>query len=282
MKNPLAVIRPFLFAILALSASAPSVRAAAETIIYKKVDDRELKLLVEKPADWKATDHRPAIVFFFGGGWVGGTPDQFRRHSEHLATRGMVGVRVEYRPIAKGDKGPPTICCADAKSAMRFVRAHAAELGVDPMRIAAAGGSAGGHLAAFSTMIDGLDDPQDDLNVSSKGQAMVLFNPVFNNGPGEWGNERVGDRFKEFSPAHHVGKDTPPTIIFVGEQDNLLPVHVVRDFEAEMKKAGGRCDVHVYPGVGHGFFNRNPHFTETLAETDKFLVSLGWLAKESQ
>ena len=124
--------------------------SAAETLVYKKAGDRELRLHIEKPADWKATDQRPAIVFFFGGGWVGGSPEQFRPQSEYLATRGMVGIRVEYRTIAKGDKGPPLVCCADAKSAMRYVRSHAAELGVDPARIAAAGGSAGGHLAAFT------------------------------------------------------------------------------------------------------------------------------------
>ena len=249
----------------------------AETVIFKKVEGRELKLLIEKPADWKATDHRPAIVFYFGGGWVGGTPEQFRKQSEYLATRGMVGIRVEYRTIPKGDKGPPTICCADAKSAMRYVRAHAVELGVDPARIAAAGGSAGGHLAAFTGLVDGLDDPQDDLKVSCKPNALVLFNPVFNNGPGQWGHERVGDRFMEFSPAHRITKDAPPAIVFLGDQDKLIPVTVLRDFEAGMKSAGVRCDAHVYPNAGHGFFNRDPHFTETLIETDRFLASLGWL-----
>ena len=249
----------------------------AETVIFKKVEGRELKLLIEKPADWKATDHRPAIVFHFGGGWVGGSPEQFRQQSEYLATRGMVGIRVEYRTIPKGDKSPPVICCADAKSAMRYVRAHATELGVDPAHIAAAGGSAGGHLAAFTGLVDGHDDPQDDLKVSCKPNALVLFNPVFNNGPGQWGHERVGDRFMEFSPAHHITKDAPPAIVFLGDQDKLIPVSVLRDFESGMKKAGVRCDTHVYPNAGHGFFNRDPHFTETLMETDRFLASLGWL-----
>jgi acetyl esterase/lipase/lysophospholipase L1-like esterase len=246
-------------------------------MVYKKVEGRELKLFVEKPVAWKATDQRPAIVFYFGGGWVGGTPEQFRKQSEYLASRGMVGIRVEYRTIPKGDKGPPTICCADAKSAMRHVRAHAKELGVDPRRIAAAGGSAGGHLAAFTALVDGLDDPQDDLKVSCRPDALVLFNPVFNNGPGEWGHERVGKRFMDFSPAHHITKTAPPAIVFLGDQDKLIPVRVLREFETGMKKAGVRCDAQVYPMAGHGFFNRDPHFTQTLIETDKFLASLGWI-----
>lgn len=251
-----------------------------ETVVYKKAGDRELRLFIEKPADWKASDQRPGIVFYFGGGWVGGTPNQFIKQSGYLATRGMVGIRVEYRTIPKGDAGPPLICCADAKAAMRYVRAHAAELGIDPHRIAAAGGSAGGHLAAFTGLVKGLDDPQDNLAIACKPDALVLFNPVFNNGPGQWGHERVGDRYKEFSPAHNITKDAPPTTVFLGDSDKLIPVSVLQEFEAEMKKAGVRCDTHVYKDAGHGFFNKDPHFTQTLIEADKFLTSLGWLKGE--
>jgi len=269
---------------LALSlvlALAQSVRCAEDGIVYKTVGDRPLKLIIEKPTDWKAGDKRPAIVFYFGGGWVGGTPNQFKKQSEYLATRGMVGVRVQYRTIKAGDKGPPTDCCNDAKSAMRYVRAHAAELGIDPDRIAAGGGSAGGHLAAFTALVEGLDDPKDDTKISCKPNALVLFNPVFNNGPGQWGHERVGTRFKEFSPAHNITKNAPPLAVFFGDSDKLVPVKVAREFEEEMKKAGVRCDMHIYPGAGHSFFNSDTPahkwFSETLIDSDKFLESIGWL-----
>ena len=261
----------------ALLLAAVTALHGAETLVYKKAGERELKLVVEKPADWNAADRRPAIVFYFGGGWVGGSAVQFQKQSEYLATRGMVGIRVEYRVIPKGDAGPPVICCADAKSAMRYVRAHAAALGIDAHRIAAAGGSAGGHLAAFTALVPGLDDPSDDLAVSAKPDALVLFNPVFNNGPGQWGHERVGDRYLEFSPAHHITKDAPPTIVFLGDHDKLIPVSVLREFETSMKTAGVRCEAQVYPNAGHGFFNRDPHYTLTLIEVDKFLSALGWL-----
>lgn len=272
------MIIPKIFLVLATSLGfAVTVGAAPDTLIYKQAGDRGLKLLVEKPADWKASDRRPAIVFFFGGGWVGGSPAQFAKQSEYLATRGMVGIRVEYRTIPKGEKGPPVVCCQDAKSALRYVRAHAAELGIDPRRIAGAGGSAGGHLAAFTALVDGQDDPLDDRTVSCRPDALVLFNPVFDNGPGQWGHERVGERYREFSPAHNITKAAPPSIVFLGDEDKLIPVKVLEAFAAGMKRVGVRCDTHVYPKAAHGFFNKDPHLTLTLIEADKFLASLGWL-----
>ncbi len=273
-----------LLSIALLLLGATIIHAAdftSETVVYKKAGDRELKLIIEKPADWKATDNRPAIVFFFGGGWVGGSAVQFQGQSEYFASRGMVGVRVEYRVIPKGDSGPPVVCCNDAKSAMRWVRGHSAELGIDPQRIAASGGSAGGHLAAFTSMVDGLDDPADDVKVSPRGNAMVLFNPVFDNGPdGGWGHARVGERYKEFSPAHNVASDDPPAIVFLGAKDALISGAVLDRFKANMTKAGVRCETHVYEGQAHGFFNQDPYKIATLIEADKFLASLGWLNGE--
>lgn len=275
---------PLLCGAILLLILGPRAWCAEESVTYKRVGDRELKLSIEKPASWKPGAGLPAVVYFFGGGWVGGNPGQFKPQSEYLATRGVVGVRVEYRVIPKGESGPPTICVNDAKSAMRYVRAHANELGIDPKRIAAAGGSAGGHLAAATALLSGLDDPADELAVSARPDALILFNPVMNNGPGEWGHARVGERFKEFSPAHHVAAGAPPTIVFLGDKDRLIPVKVVRDFEAAMKGVGARCDVRIYPGAGHGFFNKRGNdtrwFTETLVEADRFLASLGWVSGE--
>lgn len=270
----------FLLAALALPAAEPI------THIYKKIGDSELKLTVVNPPDWKASDHRPAMVFFHGGGWVGGKPVQFTPHSEYLATRGMVCIQVEYRLIKKGDAGPPIDCVHDAKSAMRWVRGHAAELGIDPNRIGAGGGSAGGHLAAFVSMVEGLDDPQDDLKISPKANALVLFNPVFDNGPDQgWGYARVGEHFKAYSPAHNISADDPPAIIFLGTQDKLIPVAVVERFKTNMEKTGVRCEAVFYEGQGHGFFNpgkggKSQFYYETLLATDKFLTSLGWLKGE--
>ena len=253
-------------------------KAAGERVVYKTVDGRELKLYILKPGDWKPADTRPAIVFFHGGGWVSGTPSQFNEQSKRLAARGMVCVQVEYRLLKRNTNDPPLICVQDAKSSMRWVRAHARELGIDPGRIAAGGGSAGGHLAAFVGMVVGLDDPQDDLKVSAKANALVLFNPVFDNGPETgWGITRVGTRFKEFSPVHNISSDNPPSIVFLGTEDKLIPARVLKRFKIDMDRVGVRCEAVFYDDQGHGFFNKEPFLSRTLADADKFLTSLGWL-----
>jgi acetyl esterase/lipase len=128
-------------------------------------------------------------------------------------------------------------------------------------------------------MIDGLDDPRDDAAISAKANALVLFNPVFDNGPeGGWGAERVGERFREFSPAHNISGDDPPAIVFLGTADKLIPVSTVERFAAGMKGAGVQCETRFYEGAEHGFFNRDPFRTRTLIETDTFFNSLGWIA----
>lgn len=272
--------------LIAPAFAAEAKAPVGEARVYKRAADRELKLSIVRPADWKAADQRPALVFFHGGGWTGGAPNQFNEHSTYFASRGLVCIQVQYRLLAAEQKGtPPDACIQDARSAMRWVRGHAAELGIDPQRIASAGGSAGGHLAAHVGMVDGVDDPADDLKVSAKSNAMILFNPVLDNGPGEWGAGRVGARFPELSPAHNATRDDPPAVAFLGTQDKLIPVATMERFKANLTKAGVRCDLHLYDGQGHGFFNHRgadggKYYSLTVRESDKFLTSLGWLKGE--
>lgn len=261
---------------------APCLLAqVGEPQVYKKIGARELRLWVLTPEGPVAGQRRPAAVFFHGGGWVGGKPTQFDQHARHLAGRGMVAVQVEYRLLAAKTADPPIDCLRDARSALRWVRAHAAQYGIDPGRIAAGGGSAGGHLAAALGLMDGFDDPADDRSVSPRANALLLFNPVFDNGPGGWGHERTGERYREFSPFHNIAKGAPPAIVFVGSQDKLLPVKTVEAFRDKMRAVGARCETFVYEGQGHGFFNyradNHRYYDVTLKETDAFLVSLGWL-----
>jgi acetyl esterase len=279
---------PILLSAMVSVSFAVSAGHAAEPVgtkhVYKNIAGRELVLYVTKPSGWKPTDSRPAIVFFHGGGWTGGSPGQFTEHSKYFASRGLVCVQVQYRLLDKKKSDPPETCVRDAKSGMRWVRSRARELGIDPDRIASGGGSAGGHLAAFVGMVEGNDDPADDLNVSPKSNAMLLFNPVFDNGPGGWGAKRVGDRFKEFSPFHNVTKDDPPAIVFLGSKDALIPVKTAHDFEKSMKAVEVACEVMIFDGMTHGFFNYGRHggkpYFETVTACDRMLEKLGWIEGE--
>jgi acetyl esterase len=255
----------------------------AKVEIYKTVGDVELKMFMFVPNGHKASDARPAIVFFFGGGWNGGTPTQFLMQSEYLATRGMVAMAAEYR-VKSRNNTTPFECVKDGKSAVRWIRANAARLGIDPGRIAAGGGSAGGHVAAATATTQGIEEEGEDTSVSPRPCALVLFNPVYNNGPGQWGHDRVKDRYQEISPAHNIRKGTPPAIVFLGTEDKLIPVSVAQDYKSDMEKIGSRSELILFEGQGHGFFNFKKGgpsvYAKTVHAMDKFLASLGYLEGE--
>ena len=257
--------------------------------IYKQVGNAELALHIFEPGA-NGSKPRPAIVFFFGGGWVGGTPTQFFPHCTYLASRGMVAISAEYR--VKNTHGvTPYECVKDGKSAVRWIRAHASGLNIDPQRIAAGGGSAGGHVAACTGVIDGLDEVAEDSAVSSRPDALVLFNPVlvlaseFARLPKGLQERLQGQDPRAISPYHHILAGNPPTLILHGEADGTVPVDTARRFTEAMSEAGNRCKLVSYEGEAHGFFNfgrgTGERFYETLAEADSFLTSLGYLEGES-
>jgi len=255
---------------------------------YKTASNTQLKLWIFSPKNQQTTNGLPAIVFFFGGGWSSGSPEQFVEQCRYLAGRGMVAITADYRVKTRQDV-KPFQCVADARSAIRWVRTNATKLGVDPNRIAAGGGSAGGHLAASTAFITEFDEPTEDKDISATPNALVLFNPAlvlapldgytFANVGTRVTEERFGTKPEKVSPAHHVKKGAPPAIIFHGKADTTVPYSTTETFAAEMKKAGNRCELIGFDGAPHGFFNRDPFFAQTLKATDTFLVSLGWLTK---
>lgn len=264
---------------LLLMASAFSGFAqSVQRIPYRQVDTITLHMEVHMP-DIKDGTPAPAILFFFGGGWNGGTIRQFEPHASYLAGRGMVCFLVEYR-VRNVHATTPFDALKDAKSAVRFVRDHAAEFHVDTSRIAASGGSAGGHLAAATALIRGYDEETGEGVTSCVPNALILFNPVIDNGPGGYGYERIGEAYKDFSPLHNIRRGAPPTLFFLGTNDRLIPVETAQYFKTVMEKVGSRCDLHLYEGEGHGFFNYRSleNYTKTLLEADRFLVSLGYLS----
>ena len=277
-----------LTAVVFLSSNAFSAKwdegaKPSRRITYKKVGDMELQLHVFDPPP-KAKKPMGAIVFFFGGGWNGGSPTQFYHQSKYLSQHGLLAISAEYRTKKKGGV-QPSECVKDGKAAIRYLRKHAKELGVDPNRIASGGGSAGGHVAAATGTVKGFEHKDEDMSVSSRPNAMVLFNPVYDNSKNGYGYERVKDYWKEFSPLHNIDKDTPPAIVFFGSAEKLVKIPVMKEFKAKMESLGIKSELTIYDGPGHGFFNYgrddNKWFLATMTETHNFLKALGWITGEA-
>jgi acetyl esterase/lipase len=229
------------------------------------------------PDNFDITKKYPVIVFFFGGGWNNGTVKQFEPHAKYFSEKGMICFLADYR-VKNRQQTTPFESLKDAKSAIRFIRTHAKELHVDTAKIVASGGSAGGHLAAATALTEGYNENTDNLSVSCIPNALILFNPVIDNGPGGYGYERIGSEYRNFSPLHNINRGAPPTIFFLGTNDNLIPVETAEYYKKVMEKVGSRCDLKLYDGEGHGFFNyTNPgNYKNTISEADRFLQSLGY------
>ncbi len=264
----------------AASKQAPAPDGFDESFVYKTVGDVALRLYVYRPDDLKPGDKRPAIVFFFGGGYNGGTPNQFAPQCRYFAERGMVAVTVDYRVHSRHGTMPAD-AIADGKSAVRWIRTHAEKLGVDPQRIVTSGGSAGGNLAVCCALVPGCNDPQDPQDVSAVPNAMVLFNPAY------LGTDKAYSVTEERFPAEiradtHIRKGLPPSIMFFGTNDPFLPG--AQQFQQAMVAAGNRCELMTWEGQKHGFFNLgkadNRYFIATVEAADRFLASLGFLKGE--
>lgn len=245
-----------------------------KVLVYKKVGDRELHLHVFEPAGHKSSDKRACFVNIHGGGWTGGEPRRQYAFCDHQAKQGMVGVSLEYRLISKG-KTTAVECVHDGRSAIRYLKAHASELGIDPDKIIVSGGSAGGHVAASTALFTGIDDPQDDKSISPVPAALVLLYPVIDTSPQGYGTSKCGKDWKAISPAHQVKPGVPPTIIFHGTGDTVTPFAGAKLFKDEMDKAGNRCELVVKEGGRHGYliFNQED-YEATLKKTDEFLASV--------
>lgn len=258
-----------------------SLSYSQERVLYKEVDTNKLFMEVYRPKDFNKEKKHPAMVFFFGGGWNGGSIKQFEPHAKYFSQRGMICFLVDYR-VKERQQATPFESLKDAKSAIRYIRKHADKFHIDTSKIIASGGSAGGHLAAATALINDYNEKTDNISVSCIPNALVLFNPVIDNGPGGYGYERIGDDYKSFSPLHNIKKSAPPTIMFLGTNDKLIPVETAKYYQKVMENVKSHCDLHLYDGQGHGFFNYKyfEYYKKTVFEADEFLQSLGYLNQE--
>jgi acetyl esterase/lipase len=245
------------------------------TVVYKRIGDRELKLDIFEPAGHKPSDRRACFVGIHGGGWTGGDTRRMYTYADHFAKLGLVGVSLQYRLLDKAKTVTPFECVKDGRSAIRYLKAHAAELGIDPEKIVVSGGSAGGHVAAGTALFDGVDDEIDDLKISPTPAALVLLYPVIDTGPQGYGNAKCGPKWKDISPVDHVRAKLPPTLVFHGTGDTVTPFAGAKRFAEEMLQAGNRCELVVHEGGVHGYFLYDQKlYDEAVRRMDAFLVSL--------
>lgn len=255
-------------------AGTPSDTVARTSVEYQRIGDAALHMDVWSPPLNSAATPRPAVVFFFGGGWNGGTTEQFAPHCERLAAEGFVAFSAEYR-VQSRHAATPFDCVADGRSALHWIRNRAADYAIDPDRIYAAGGSAGGHVAVCAVASPPLDEQASTPGATPPVAGLVLFNPVIDTSAEGYGHARVGERWREISPRHLVRPGLPPTLVFHGTADTVVPIHLAEAFRDAMHAADNTCTLIAFDGLGHGFFNADRDegraFETTMERTIEFL-----------
>jgi acetyl esterase/lipase len=251
-----------------------------ETQVYKTTDRGPLHIEIYKPPGVAPAGGRPCIVFFHGGGWRRGSPRQFRAFSTLLAERGVIGMSAEYRLLQEDDGAIPVDAVQDARSALRWVRRNAAQLGCDLQRIGAGGGSSGGHLALMTAMKTNVDDPKDDLAIDPRPAALVLLNAPLNFD--DYASPVPLAERRKLAPFYLVDGTLPPTLMMQGTKDRTVSYQHAVAFRDKAQQLGVK-DLTLVPFEGrkHGFFNKGKgepgDFDTAAGDMMGFLHRLGWL-----
>lgn len=270
-----------LISLAAVPLAAPQEPAVTtvEDLVYAEVDGRELTLDMARPT---GDGPFPAIVAIHGGAWRAGKKEDMRDFIVEFAGAGYVAVSVSYR-FCPEHTFPAQV--HDVKAAVRWLRLHADEYGVDPDRVGVVGGSAGGHLALMlgvTDLDDGLEgDPADDAP-SSRVQAVVNYFgptdldaddiPIVSKGLvrdfiGGTPEEKP-DAVEAASPLTFVTDDDPPILTFQGTKDPLVPHTQATKLADAMTAAGVPGRVELLIGAGHGW--GEPDLARTRALTIDF------------
>jgi len=233
----------------------PLTLPGAESCVFKKIGDVELRLHVVKPKDWKASDKRACLVTFFGGGWSSGTPAKSITYANWAAKYGMVGVAPDYRTRKRFDAKPED-CVADGRTAVRWIQDHAAELGVDPAKIVVQGSSAGGHVAAWTAIQDSVTpETASDPVPNPTPMGLILLWPVTDTGMNGYGGPKRFNndeaRANNLSVTGRMPVKMPPTLVFHGTADKTVKFENSKAFTDKMKANGNLCELVVFPDAPH-------------------------------
>jgi acetyl esterase/lipase len=261
-------------------------------VLYDTIDKQKLYLDVAMP---KEGGPYPCVVIFHGGAWVAGSRKDLSYGEklkdgtlttsviEKVAARGYVAVAPSYR-LAPKFQFPAQI--QDARAAVRFLRANAKEYSIDRDKVAAAGFSAGGHLALLLGLADKVEgwDAGENLDESSRVQCVVdFFGPtdmsLYSNSPGledgymvpVFGKACKTDReiYKKASPVTYVSKKAPPVLMIHGTFDLIVPVIHSENMLKKLKDVGTTAELITVSGEGHGWTGRT--MTRTTNDALTFL-----------
>jgi acetyl esterase len=261
--------------------SAEGKQRGYQEFTYKQTPQGELRIYFKMPDGWTENDRRPVMVFFFGGGWSGGSPFACVREAEHFAKSGVVVGLADYR--VRNRQGTLLDACAeDARSAVRWVRGNSAKLGTDPTRVIVGGGSAGGHIAACTAVADAPNSSTDDVKTSCTPNALFLYYPVASLVDGTRGSafQRLlgPDLARKLSPAQNVTKDWPTTVLFSGTADIELANGILLQDKA--KAAGVSFELYLAEGRGHGVARTEPRDFAWLDYATDFFTRSGIIDKQ--
>jgi acetyl esterase len=242
--------------------------------VYRRLGDVELRYSIVSRNNARPA---PALLLFHGGGWEVGSRHQFLPHGQVLAAAGLTVITMDYRIKSKHET-TPFESVDDAQFAYRWAVENAADLGIDPERIAIGGGSAGAHIAIGVSLFETHDTGAERFPP----KAFVMFNPVTDTGPAGFGVGRIPGDTAVLDVNLKLRAGLAPAIVFHGTEDQLVPVQNSIDFAEKSRLLGNECRLNIYPGVPHAFFNYGfngscRYFYDTTEKIADFLCDLGLL-----
>ncbi len=265
---------PAISLLVLIELTATTASAAERTsMTYRTVGGHELQALIVSPDGHGTSARAPAVVFFHGGGWRGGSPETGLPYAEFLADHGVVTLAMAYRLT---DAATLDEIIVDAQSAIRWTRENARRrLGIDPGKIVAFGHSAGGHLAGSTAILESFEETDSYTSVSARPNALAMIAPYPATEETAGEHLRAGARIADYEPRLHLNSRVPPTLIIQGSEDELVRPSVSSAYHDALVAAGVNSTLFMVEGVDH-FFREDAAKAQVGARLLQFLTDLGY------